>query len=171
MLVFYGMSVVSVVGLAKYRAYMSSRIIDPKRHLKRNYTTIYLGVQNGEKADENTLDLRGYTRNFYVDTLLVQRYYSFLGEAGTIKIFTGKNRSYVNHNLISPLDYPLLHPVTLLEHGIKPHKYIMFNPIMGLLFIWASVFGNKQKGHYSLKNRTAMILDFCKVRDVHIEII
>lgn len=168
----YGVSLVSVAGLAKYRAYMNSRIIDPKRHLKRNYAMIYLGVQNGEAAGENTLDLRGYSRNFYVDTLLVQRYYSFLAADGTIKVFAGKNKQYVDDKRISPLDYPLLHPVTLLEHGIKPCKYFMFHPLAGLLFVYMIVFGSKRKGQCSLdSSQMADILNFCNARGVQIEII
>ena len=132
---------------------------------------IYLGVPNGEAADDNTLDLRGYSRNFYVDTLLVQRYYSFLDADGTIKVFTAKNKQYVNDKHISPLDYPLLHPVTLLEHGIEPHKYYMFNPLVGLLFVCVATFGSRQKDQCPMGSQTADILHFCKARGVHIEII
>lgn len=166
----YGVCIVSVAGLVQYRAYMNSRIIDPKRHLKRNYAMIFLGVQNEEAADDNTLDLRGYSRNYYVDTLLVKRYYSFLSADGTIKVFTGKNKQYVNDKRISPLDYPLLHPVTLLEHGIKPCKYFMVNPFVGLLFVCMTTFRSKRKGQCSLGSQTTDILNFCKARGVHIEI-
>jgi len=171
MIALYGVSILSIVGLVKYRAYMKSRIIDPKRHLKRNYETIYLGIQNKEITDKNALDLRGYSRNFYVDTLLVQRYYSFLKPNGTIIIFAGKNDEYINNNKICILDYPLIHPVTLMENGLKPSKYIMYNPLTGLIFIWMTLFGSKSKGSNALSEETATIKEFCKLRNVNIKII
>ena len=171
MVVLYGGCVLSVVGLVKYRTYMNSKIIDPKRDLKRNYEKIFLGIQNREAADENTLDLRGYSRNFFVDSLLVQRYYSFLSSDGTITVFAGTDKHYVNDKSICPLDYPLLHPVTLMENGIKPAKYYMYNPFIGMLFLWVTVFGSNREGLCPLDELTATIIDFCKVRNVNIQII
>ena len=166
----YGVCIVAIVGLIKYRIYMNSKIIDPKRHLKRNYERIYLGIQGKEPADENTLDLRGYARNFYVDTLLVQRYYSFLRLNGTITVFAGKDKHYVNDNWICPLDYPLLHPVTLMENRIRPTKFLMYNPLIGMLFLWMNMFGSKRHGIYLLGEQPEAITNFCKDRNVNIEI-
>lgn len=171
MLVFYGVGFLSVVGLVKYRSYMSTKLIDPKNNLKRNYSKIFIGIKDKEVADENTLDLRGYYRNIYVDSLLIQRYYSFLGSNGTIVLFSGREKRYINDNWICPLDYPLLHPVTLMENHIKPPKYLIYNPLIGLLFIWMTLFGSKREGLYSLDIKTTGIKEFCKLRNVNIEII
>lgn len=171
MIAFYGVSIICIAGLIKYRAYMKTRIIDPKRHLKRNYDTLYLGIQSREITDKNALDLRGYSRNFYVDTLLAQRYYSFLRLNGTIVIFAGKNDEYINSKKICVLDYPLIHPVTLMENGLKPSKYILYNPLTGLVFLWMTLFGSKRKGSKTLGEEAATIVEFCKLRNVNIEIL
>lgn len=162
--------IISGWGLVQYRIYMSLRIIDPKMNLKRNYKYLYLGIQDGKMIEDDVLDLRGYSRNYYVDSLLAQRYYSFLDYDGIIRIFSGMNSKYINEEKISILDYPLLHPVTLMEHGIKPQKYIMYNPIIGLRFIWALIHRSKNKKE-KLGNRIKIIEDFCTTRGIKIEII
>lgn len=171
MICLYCVTLLSVIGLINYRKFMSERVIDPKKNLKRNYKRIYLGIMNGDIADENTLDLRGYHRNFYVDSLLVQRYYSFLAKDGTIIIFSGKDIHYVNDNKISMLDYPLLHPVTLMEHGIKPQKYLFYNPLIGLVFVFALLRCNRKKAISDPKVNMDDIQDFCRQREVEIRII
>lgn len=169
--ILYIVCVIGVVGLIQYRTYMSVRIIDPKKNLKRGYKHLYLGIYDGTSVDSDTLDLRGYLRNFYVDTLLVQRYYSFLCENGDITIFAGKNTSYINHITISVLDYPLLHPVTLLEHGLKPKKYLLYSPITGYIFLWGRFWGNRNTRKCSLNDKAANIIRFCKSRNVNLEIV
>ena len=170
MMCFLIICIISGWGLVQYRRYMFLRIIDPKMNLKRNYKYLYLGMQDGKETEENILDLRGYSRNYYVDSLLVQRYYSFLDHDGVIKIFSGMNSKYIKEEKISILDYPLLHPVTLMEHGIKPQKYIMYNPMIGLRFIWALIYRSKNKKE-KLGSKIKSIEDFCTSRGIDIEII
>lgn len=169
MMALYAVSILAVIGLVSYRTYMKPRIINPIKDLKRNYAKLYLGIRGGEVADENTLDLRGYSRNFHVDSLLAERYYSFLSPEGTLIIFTGKDKRYAKNTRISPLDYPLLHPVTLMENGIKPPKYLLYNPLIGFLFLWKAVFGNKRTDLSVQDGQTATIIEFCKARNVNIE--
>lgn len=170
MMCFLIICIISGWGLVQYRIYMSLRIIDPKMNLKRNYKYLYLGIHDGRETEENILDLRGYSRNYYVDSLLVQRYYSFLDHDGVIKIFSGMNSKYIKEEKISILDYPLLHPVTLMEHGIRPQKYIMYNPMVGLRFIWALIFHRKNKKE-KLGSKIKSIEDFCTKRGINFEII
>lgn len=170
MMMLFAVCALSVWGLLQYREYMSVRIIDPKKNLTRNYKYIYLGIQDGKTTDKSILDLRGYSRNFYVDSLLVQRYYSFLGRDGVIKIFSGMNSKYIEDEKISVLDYPLLHPVTLMEHGVKPQKYTMYNPLIGLKFICVLLFHSGMKKE-KLGSKTKALEDFCASRGINVEII
>lgn len=159
---------ISVYGLILYRRFMADRMIDPKNNLKRNYKRILLGSFNKEEKSDDALDLRGYRRNFYVDSLLVQRYYSFLAPDGKIIIKTQKSNKYRDSTKICVLDYPLMHPVTLLEHGVKPPKYILYNPFVGLLFLSVMISSKICVKKTTIEVEDKELMDFCKQRGIHI---
>ena len=103
-----------------------------------------------------------------MESLLVQRYYSFLAKDGEIIIKTQKSNEYRDSTRICILDYPLVHPVTLLEHGMKPQKYILYNPFVGLLFLYV-VIRNKicvKKTDMEIEDKE--LIDFCKQRGINI---
>ena len=147
---------------------MEDRIIDPKTNLKRNYKRILLGCFTKEGKLDDTLDLRGYCRNFYVDSLLVQRYYSFLAKDGKIIIKTQNSNEYRDSTRICILDYPLMHPVTLLEHGLKPQKYILYNPFVGLLFLYVMLRNKICVKKTVIEIEDKELIDFCKQRGINI---
>ena len=160
-------------GLLLYRRFIRKKLIDPKVHLKRNYSMLLLGeISPSVHVDENTLDLRGYCRNAYTDMLLAQRYYSFLAKDGRIKIYRCGSNYYMNSKKIPLLDYLLLHPVTLMENGISlnTRKYIVFNPVVGVVFL-ASIFINSLPcKRMSDKKNFAELKLFCEKRNLYMEI-
>ena len=164
----------SLIGLLLYRRFIGKRLIDPKSNFKRNYRRLLLGeINSSVSIDENTLDLRGYCRNAYTDILLAQRYYSFLSKDGCIKIYGCASSYYRDSKKISPIDYLLLHPVTLLENGIssKSRRYAQLNPIVGIIFL-ISIFKNallkKVFGDSVIFDK---LLLFCANRNITIEIV
>lgn len=159
------------VGMICYRCFMRKKIMDPKIDLKRNYDRILLGeISKQERVLENTLDLRGYHRNAYTDILLAERYYSFLKQNGCIDLFVSNTDYYIKTNKINPIDYPLIHPVTLLEHGIPEfiYKYALLNPMIGLMYFFFRI-GNPfhwTEGECHMDTRLEPLACFCEERRV-----
>ncbi len=167
--------VFSLVCVTLYRKFMRNRIIDPKIDLKRNYERIMLGeMSKQETVTDNTLDLRGFHRNAYTDILLTERYYSFLKQNGCVDIFAFNSDYYLNSHRINQIDYPLLHPVTLLEHGISKYTYrfALLNPIFGLMYIFYRIFNkrNKMTVHPYSVDIFEPLVSFCKERNIKIVI-
>lgn len=165
--------VISFIGLLLYRRFIGKRLVDPKSNFKRNYSRLLLGeINSSVSIDENTLDLRGYCRNAYTDILLAQRYYSFLAKNGCVEIYGCESNYYKYSKKISPVDYLLLHPVTLLENGISSssRKYAQFNPFVGIVFLISIIKNTFAKKDSSDKEIFDELMDFCIKRKLTLEI-
>lgn len=160
---------------------MESKIQDPKIRLKRNYSSIVLGKQYSIiKTDKDSLNLQNFNRNLYGDILIMKRYYSFLHKDGIIKfLINGRDEKYYTVTKISIFDYPLLHHVTLLEHGINPKSFLvkLKKIFIGYVYLYIvslriNLRKYKTQKQYSISEKNMLyIKDFCKNRNVNVEFI
>lgn len=116
----------------------------------RNFDSILICEESYVKYinRNNMLLLSNYNRNFFVDFLILKRYYSFLKNNGeAIFVFDLKNKKYFNNKKINIIDYDFLHIVTLCENEINPetkkykvkkllNKYIFLTYKLGIYKIF-----------------------------------
>lgn len=92
---------------------------------ERNFEKLLICDESHIKClnKERTLVLSNYNRNFFVDFLILKRYYSFLRTDGEcIFVFDLNNKKYFESKKINSLDYNFLHIVTIYENNIKPES-------------------------------------------------
>lgn len=171
------------LNLDKYRAFIVNRIPNIFQELTRNYDTIILGdyaivktILEQEKKKEKVLDLSNYFRNYYTDMLIIQRYYSLARKGGTVEIYMNVNdKKYFEKKNISPFDYGYLHPVTLMEQGVKPNSFfhklnMVFN---GIRYMRAEkkddIFCEKNVKE-SFAEKFSEIVRFCEERNLYVSI-
>ncbi len=163
------------VGSKRYKQYISSHTISLTKNLQRNYDFLILGSKNITFSENHSnLDLRNYGRNQYTDFLIVQRYYSFLKKGGTVRILIDlADKTYQSSSKISYFDYPLLHKVTLLEHGISINskfeylKRLWYYPLFFLISIPKKQFQNHV---LECSDSFAPIKEFCSSRGIQLEL-
>ena len=171
--------ILSLLGLLRYKKFIEPILIDPKQNLKRNYKFLVLGKLNSDRENNGQiLDMRGYSRNLYVDFLMLQRYYSFLDSTGTILWEIDlSDIAYIEKHHISILDYLLLHEVTLIEHGIQMRsvKIKIRILLIGLVYFYYVLKNKiyiKSNKKYEL-NKNSIINEaytFCNDRNLNIQI-
>ncbi len=99
--------------------YKSAKRFNPIRKPERNFPALLLG---NDKTDgrKDALDMRESDRNIYTDILVMERYYSLVKKGGTIVFcIDRRDKRYLGKG-VSLLGRYLLHPVTLMEHGLRP---------------------------------------------------
>lgn len=110
----------------KYTKYMAIQFPSIMVNRNRNYDVLLLGSRKcaHETAAGQILNLKNDFRNLYTDYLLVQRWYSLTRMGGDVVVeMDFSDNQYLNNSKINKLDYDLLHPVTLLEHGIHRNGF------------------------------------------------
>ena len=173
-----------IYGYIIYKKYLSTYVPDIMKNLTRNYDKIILGDKRlaSKQGDlhGSVLDLTNYSRNLYTDILILERWYSFLRNNGTVyfNIDVGSHRCLFE-DAISFFDDAFLHQVTLLEHGkdIFSNKYKIIQYQKGLYFLFIkrrNIHINKKKRVLNneeiqiLKDKFNEIEAFCKNRNINV---